>query len=467
MTIDELGKKAILILGFGTEGQATYEYLRRKWPDKLLSIADRQNLVEFSDEVHHRIQSDPALTLNFGPRYLDSLDPYHCEVIIKTPGIPATIEAIARARKAGGILTSHSQIFLSNYPKDRIIGVTGTKGKSTTASLIHHIMKHAGISVELAGNIGRPPLTLIDTVPRDTFFVHEFSSHQLAEVQSSPHIAVLLNIVPEHLDYYAGFDEYVAAKENITRFQTGDDFLVFNADYSVPAAIANRTKAQLVPFSLRSTPKPGCYLRGETIILSNTRGEEDVMTVAEIPLPGKFNIQNVLAAVAAASLCEVPSPVIRKGVREFQGLPHRLESAGTYNGITFYDDSIATVPDATLAALEALGPTVQTLILGGFERNLDFSELGSRLPSSVKTVILFPTTGDRIWKAIQTHSKNPMLPEPFFVSDMEQAVLIAYQRTAPGGICLLSPASPSFGIFKDYRDRGDSFKTFVRKLANP
>jgi len=466
MTIDELGKKAILILGFGTEGQATYEYLRRKWPEKLLSVADRQTLGEFSDEVLHRIQSDPSVSLNFGPRYLDSLDPYHCEIIIKTPGIPATIEAIVRARKAGCILTSHSHIFLSNYPKDRIIGITGTKGKSTTASLIHGIMKGAGMPVELAGNIGRPPLPLIDMVPNGTFFVHEFSSHQLAEVESSPHIAVLLNVVPEHLDYYASFDEYAAAKENITRFQTADDFLIFNADYSVPAAIANRTKAQLMPFSVRSSPSPGCYLRGETIVRSTTRGEEDVMTVGEIQLRGQFNVQNVLAAVAAASLCDVPSPVIREAVGGFRGLPHRLESAGTYNGITFYDDSIATVPDATLAALEALGPSVQTLILGGYERNLDFSELGSRLPSNVKTVILFPPTGDRIWKAIETHSKNPTLPEPFFVSDMEQAVKIAYQRTAPGAICLLSPAAPSFGIFKDYRDRGDSFKAFVRKLSN-
>src|SRR5437867_167801 len=466
MTIDELGKKDILILGFGTEGQATYEYLRGKWPEKLLSIADRQTVGEFSEEVIHRIQSDPAVRLNFGPRYLDSLDPYQCEIIIKTPGIPSTIEAIMRARKAGCILTSHSQIFLTNYPKDRIIGVTGTKGKSTTASLIYRIMKQAGMSVELAGNIGRPPLTLIDTVPHDTFFVHEFSSHQLAEAESSPHIAVLLNIVPEHLDYYSSFDQYIAAKENITRFQTGDDLLIFNADYSVPAAIANRSKAQLVPISVRSTPKPGCYLRDETIVWSTARGEEDVMSVGEIPLPGRFNVQNVLAAVAAASLCGVSSATIREAVGSFQALPHRLEPAGTYEGITFYDDSIATVPDATLAALEALGTRVQTLILGGHERNLDFTELGSRLPSNIKTVILFPPTGDRIWQAIKTHSKNPVLPESLFVSHMEQAVKIAYQRTEPGGICLLSPAAPSFGIFKDYRDRGDSFKALVRKLSN-
>src|SRR5579883_1366093 len=207
MKLAELSAKSILILGFGTEGQATYEYLRKRWPTKPLAIADRRNIDEFSEDVIRRIQDDPALNVNFGPRYLDSADGYNSEVIVKTPGIPATMEAIARARKKGCILTSHSQIFLSNYPRERVIGITGTKGKSTTSALIHHILASSGVPAVLVGNIGQPPLTLVDNVTPDTFFVHEFSSHQLAEIETSPHIAVLLNIVPEHLDYYATFEE--------------------------------------------------------------------------------------------------------------------------------------------------------------------------------------------------------------------------------------------------------------------
>jgi len=447
MKFEELGRKSILILGFGTEGQATYEFLRKRWPAKALSIADRRNIDEFSADIARRIRKDPNVTLNLGPGYLDSLPPKKCEVIIKTPGIPASVGAITRAREAGCVLTSHSQIFLSNYPREKIIGVTGTKGKSTTASLIHHILKTAGIAAELVGNIGQPPLARIDAVSKNTYFVHEFSSHQLAEVESSPHIAVLLNIVPEHLDYYASFEEYVAAKENITRFQTATDVLIFNADYPIPTAIASRSKAQLRPFSMKD--------RLETIL-----------EAGEIPLAGRFNIQNVLAAVAAASICGADSQAIGNAIRSFRGLPHRLEHAGTYNGITFYDDSIATIPDATLAALDALGANVQTVLLGGHERNLDFSELGARLPAHIKTVILFPPTGQRIWKAIEAHSTNRTLPEAFFVRDMEQAVKIAYERTEPGKICLLSPASPSFGTFKDYQERGDLFKAFVRKFSN-
>src|SRR5262245_9355748 len=447
MTLEELEQQSILILGFGTEGQATYEFFRKRWPTKPLSIADRRKLDEFPDDIARRLQDDPAVMLNFGPRYLDSADGYNCTVIIKTPGIPASTEAILRACKVGCRLTSHSQIFLSNYPREKVIGVTGTKGKSTTTALIHHILICSGIPAELVGNIGQPPLARIDAVSNDTYFVHEFSSHQLAEIETSPHIAVLLNIVPEHLDYYASFEEYVAAKENITRFQTPDDFLIIASKYPIPTSIAHRSKAALRPFSANDQ-------------------FDDILPLSEIPLPGKFNVLNVVAAIAAAKLCGVQPPAIREGIRTFEALPHRLEPVGTCKGITFYDDSIATVPDATLAALEALGPNVQTVLLGGHERNLDFTQFGERLPANVKTLILFPPTGVRIWKAVETHSNNPVLPETFFVRDMEQAVKIAYQRTEQGKICLLSPASPSFGTFKDYRERGNLFKAFVRKFCS-
>src|SRR5215471_6775872 len=305
MTLEDLEQQSILILGFGTEGQATYDFLRKRWPTKPLSVADQRKIDEFPDEVARRVQDDPALMLNLGPRYLDSADGYNCKVIIKTPGIPATTDAILRACKNGCTLTSHSQIFLSNYPREKVIGVTGTKGKSTTTALIHHILNCAGIPAELVGNIGQPPLARIDAVSNDTYFVHEFSSHQLAVIETSPHIAVLLNIVPEHLDYYASFEEYVAAKENITKFQTSDDFLIFAADYPIPTAVAHRSKALLRPFSADDRIS-------------------DILTGSDIPLAGRFNLQNVLAAISAAALCGVHRLNIRDAIRTFRGLPHRL-----------------------------------------------------------------------------------------------------------------------------------------------
>jgi UDP-N-acetylmuramoyl-L-alanine---L-glutamate ligase len=433
--LDELHGRSILILGFGTEGQATYEFLRGQWPSKQLSIADQRELSDFPEELTRRLHSDATLHLNFGPQYLES----RAEVIVKTPGIPAS-----KLNSSKSILTSHSQIFLSNYPRDRIIGITGTKGKSTTASLTYHMLKQGGLPAELVGNIGQPPLLRISSAVPGTYFVHEFSSHQLAEVESSPHIAILLNIVPEHLDYYSSFDAYVSAKENITRFQTSSDFLVFNPKYPILKGISERTKARLKPFGTTA---------------------EEVRALGQVPLAGKFNLENVMAAATAASLVGVSAEAIRSAVEQFRPLPHRLELVGSFNGITFYDDSIATVPDATLAALDALGPAVQTLILGGHERHLDFTSLGTNLPDHVRTVIMFPPTGERIWKAIEKHSTAGSLPAPFFVTGMEEAVRIAFDKTERGKICLLSPASPSFGMFKDYRERGDSFKAFVNACS--
>jgi len=453
MTFDELERASILILGFGREGQATYEFIRRRWPEKAVTIADARPLEQMTPCAQGAVASDRFATLRFGDGYMEALS--ECEVIVKTPGIPGG--AVRRELEQRGnnkaIVTSHSAVFLANFPRQRIIGITGTKGKSTTTSLIFEILRKAGLDARLAGNIGAPPLPMLRDCTEQSFFVHEFSSHQLVEARHSPHIAVLLNIAPEHLDYYSDFEEYRSAKENITRFQTSDDFLVYNADYAEPRGIAARTKARLVPFSMSDA--------------AAVQEARSMMKSAAAPLLGDFNVQNVLAAIAASRLLNVPAEAIRRGIQEFRPLPHRLEFVGVFRGIRFYDDSIATTPEAALAAVDAIGPDVTTLILGGHERNLDFTELGRRLAlQPIETLILFPPTGERIWQAVRVHQTGESpATAAFFVDTMEQAVRIAYERTAPGKTCLLSPASASFGIFKDYADRGDSFKQWVRKLA--
>ncbi|MCH7804356.1 MAG: UDP-N-acetylmuramoyl-L-alanine--D-glutamate ligase, partial [Acidobacteria bacterium] len=326
------------------------------------------------------------------------------------------------------------------------------------------------IEAILAGNIGEPPLPHLSAVSGNTFFICELSSHQLDRLCSSPHIAVLLNIVPEHLDYYEGFSEYTAAKENITRFQNDSDFFVYNADFPLPRTIASRTRARLVPFSAKGPVQSGGYVRDGTIVFAQKGTEEEILSCSEIPLLGSFNVQNVLAATVVGRLLGVPAHTIRSAVRAFRALPHRLELVGTYGGIEFYDDSLATAPEACLVALETLGSDVQTLILGGHERNLDFSELGKRLVSStVDVLILFPPTGKRIWDSvISNRSPETQVPKAFFVDTMEEAVRLAFEHTQPGKICLLAPASASFGSFRDYLDRADSFKRWIREIStNP
>jgi UDP-N-acetylmuramoylalanine--D-glutamate ligase len=467
MVSEQLKDKSVILLGFGVEGQATYRFLRARYPQKSIAIADERTreLIEIEPELLSRVEADKNLQLYCGDNYLAAIE--HYEIIIKTPGISDRHPGIRRSEEKGAVVTSHLEIFFELFDRRRVIGITGTKGKSTTTSLIFKILKDAGLDVILGGNIGEPPLTKLHQATRDTLFVLELSSYQLERLSRSPHIAVLLNIVPEHLDYHGSFPAYVSAKENVTRFQSGSDHLIFNYDYPLPREIARRTEARPLPFSLSDKLSPGGYISGNTIVYSDGGAEHDVLDVDEIPLLGSFNRQNVLAAVLVALLLRVSTDIIRASVRSFQPLPHRLEFVGEVRGIRFYNDSISTVPECTLSALEALGENVQTLILGGHERNIDYTGFAhSLLGSRVENIILFPPTGKRIWDSVLTAAKGEAVHlRPFHVETMEQAIKVAFEHTGAGKICLLSPASPSYSNFKNYRERGDAFKKCALSYA--
>jgi len=468
----ELRDKTVLILGLGVEGRSTWRFLRRLFPYKQLGLADRLRLEQMPLAVQQEIESDACLQLHLGDMYLASLAQY--DVIIKSPGISIKVPEYQRAVAAGKQITSQTALFFANA-EGTIIGITGTKGKSTTSALIYTILKRVFPRTQLVGNIGVPPLDLLGNVEQGTgtsenqkspIYVYELSSHQLEGLRQSPHIAVLLNIVPEHLDYYESFEQYVAAKENITRFQAEMDFLVYDSDHDLPRRIAARSKARGIACSLESEPAPGCFVHGESLVYRpETGAEERLLSTREVPLLGRFNLINVAAAAAAAKLGGAPAHAIAEGVRNFRPLEHRLEYAGEYGGVKYYNDSIATVPEATIAALDTLGDGVQTILLGGTDRGLDFRLLAARLlHGDVKTVILFPPSGERIWSAVeQQNAASGALPRHFFVGSMEEAVVLAKEHTAKGKICLLSPSSPSFGLFRDYRERGAAFKRLVRE----
>ena len=468
MILDDIKNRTTGLLGFGVEGQSTYRFLRSRFPKKPIIITDKQPLdkLEVSPDVLNLLKGDDGARFYCGDDHTKALE--KCEVIIKSPGIPCKHPLIHLAEMRGALITSQTEIFFEIFDRKRIIGITGTKGKSTTTTLIHKIMINAGMDTRLAGNIGAPPLSEIDNASPNSLFVLELSSYQLEQLKRSPHIAILLNIVPEHLDYHMDFSAYVAAKENITKFQAEEDFLIFNYDYPLPKEISSRTRATSIPFSMGTKVRPGCFITGEMIKFSDGREEREILAVTDIPLRGEFNRQNVLAAVTVATILGIPSETIRGAVREYKALPHRLEVVGEYNGILFYDDSISTVPECTLGALSALGPDVQTLILGGHERHLDYEDLAwGLLDSRVENIILFPPTGARIWMAIRDAAgANINRFKSFPVETMEQAVRLAFVNTEPGRICLLSPASPSYSGFKDYRARGNAFKNCIREHSH-
>lgn len=476
MKLTDFGDKSVLILGLGVEGLSTYRLLRELFPRRRLGVADQRVFDELSGEGRELLTSDPDVRLHLGADYLSALTQY--DVIAKSPGISPALPPIQDALRQGKILTSNTDIFFSNCPS-RIVGVTGTKGKGTTSKLIHAMLKAAGYDAYLVGNIGTSPLSLLKQAKKESVFVYELSAQQLEGLTQSPHIAVCLNIVPDHLDHFGTFENYLSAKQNITLHQGADDYLVYNASFPAPREVAAKSKGRRVPYSVDAEADSRCFVGDEAIIFSDgARRRERVVSVSDVAvtLPGAFNLHNVLPAIAVAKLLRVETRHIVEAIKHFEPLKNRFENVGTYRDITFYNASIATVPEVTIEHLKALGDDVQTMLLGGFDRGIDFSRLGECVVrSNVSNLILFPATGGRIWQAVAEAAERlgvARLPRRFTIEEtsatraMEEAVSIAYRNTSPGKICLHSPASPSFGLFRDFKERGELFKEYVSKIGS-
>lgn len=440
MELKDLKNKRILILGFGREGVDSFKFLRKLFPKKILGVADRNKKIKNpykaepsgfrqKSKIKNLIRNDKKIKWHLGENYLQAIKNY--DMVIKSPGIPIYFPEIKKAYQKGKI-TSQTEIFFDNC-LGKIVGVTGTKGKSTTASLIYQILKTAGLKTHLVGNIGKPVLNLLFSATPNDIYVYELSSHQLFNLKKSPHIAVLLNIYPEHLDYYKNFNEYALAKANITKYQTKDDYLIFNTQDKLIKKFAKKSKAK------------------------------------KNPIKGKFYDLNIAAAKVAGKIFGIPEKTIEKAIEKFKPLPHRLEYVGEFRGIKFYNDALSTIPETTILALDYLGNKVQTIFLGGFDRGISFKKLAKRiLKSKIKNLILFPTTGEKIWRAIISLKKENQF-KAFLVQRassgaqyMKDAVKLAYQYTKKGKICLLSCASPSFSIFRDYKEKGNLFKRYVK-----
>lgn len=462
LVLDDLQTKNILLLGLGREGMNTYSFLRCRFPDKPLGLADQLTLAQLPLKTQEIIKSDGQVSLFLGEDYLKSVKNY--DLIFKSPGIPPHLPEVKEAEKAGRV-TSNTELFFQLCP-GVIVGVTGTKGKSTTTSLIFQVLKEGGIDACLAGNIGVPPLSSLDCDILPEVFVLELSSHQLRTLKQSPQVAVLLNIFREHLDYYPNFKAYLRAKKTITARQSKEDYLIFNLENPWVRKIADQSKAKKIPFGLSSSKKSGCFLEGDFIVFNGEGKREKVIKQEEVPLKGRFNLQNVMPAVIVGYLFGLPRQKITKGIRSFIPLKHRLEYLGSHEGVDFYNDSLATIPEATINAIQAFVGRRLILILGGFDRGQNFAKLAETiLASKVRKLVFLPTTGQRIWEEISKGVKTPAeLPAHVLTVKMAKAVQEAYQSAEPGDVILLSPASASFGGFKNYEDRGEQFKRAFQKL---
>lgn len=447
----EIVGNSILIAGLGREGQSILRYVKKNYPYLYIALADKDP---------HQLVNYPSYKTFSGAEYLQEAREF--DTVARSPGILRQVKDLAEVRH----ITTATNIFFSECP-GVVIGITGTKGKSTTSSLINHILESAHKDTRFVGNIGSPALDALDQSDEQTIFVTELSSYQLDDIRYSPHVAVILPIVPEHLDYHGSFEAYIEAKGHIAENQTQSDYVIFYSSNSYTRGIAGKGRGRKLPYAKKDTLPPSIWLDGDSIwVTTNNNITQRLIKTKDIPLQGRANIENVMAASLAGIIINVNLDEIREAIKSFKSLEHRLERIGTFSGITFYNDSLATIPEATAHALEALGEQVSTLIAGGFDRGLDMSDLGRLISgSSVKSLILFPTTGEKIAQAVKEADPQSKIVL-IMIKSMEEAVKAAYNVTPKGKICLMSPAAASYNMFKDYADRGNKFKESIRQY-NP
>ncbi len=444
--IQYLKNKKILILGFGREGQSTYKLIRKYLQNQQLYIAD--NKEDFQKDYKF-LEQDNNVTYISGNKYLDNLDEY--DIIMKSPGISFvgidTSKYINKIKSQLELLLEFFNIFT--------IGVTGTKGKSTTSSLLYKILKEQNRKCMLLGNIGVPVFDYVSSMEDDIIVILEMSSHQLEYMKLSTNIAILLNIYEEHLDHYESFEKYAEAKCNIYRYQKESDYFLYNADNEMLNKLIQTTNGHTYKVSIEDRAGSDIYLRNDKVYFKD---KEIYNRNEKRNLIGDYNLNNIMFVLGVSELLKLDINKTIKSISEFKPLEHRLEFVGKYNDVLYYDNSIGTIPMATIEAVKSL-KYVDTLIIGGMDRGINYQDFIEYLNNSdIKNIICMPKTGHDIAKALKKE-------RAYIVEDLEEAVNVAKKVTEKGKICLLSPAAASYGFFKNFEEKGNLFKKLVKENA--
>jgi UDP-N-acetylmuramoylalanine--D-glutamate ligase len=429
----------IAIVGYDTEGKASFEYFKER--DDQITICDQSTDVAIPEGVSSQL----------GETYLDNLDRF--DLIVRTPGLhPSKI--LAKNPTVGDKITSQTNVFFEIVPTKNIIGVTGTKGKGTTSSLITQMLDAAGKHVVLGGNIGIPVFDLLPEITEDTWVVLELSNFQLIDLRHSPHIAAVLMVEPEHLDWHEDFEEYIAAKQQLFIHQYSDDVAIYYAKNKNSVSVAYASEGKQVPYY----EIPGAIIKGDSIVIQN----QEICKTSQIKLLGEHNWQNVCAAVTTVWQVTQDIDAIRSVLITFSGLEHRLEFVNEIAGVKYYDDSFGTTPDTAIVAIEAFKEP-KVVILGGSDKRVLFDKLAKTVQkNNVHTVITIGEMGPIIADELHKIGYNSIVSGGHTMSEIiDQAA----RSAKPGDVVLLSTACASFDMFKNYKDRGDQFKQAVQARA--
>ncbi len=453
MTPMELKNKRVLVVGLGKSGLAAALFLRDR--GARVTVSDTRSAAALGDQIPALLEA--GIMVEAGGHGL--LTFRRQDLIVVSPGVPLDTPEVKNAQQLG--LTVIGELELaSRFLQGDIVAITGSNGKTTTTTLIGQIFADAGLKTQAGGNIGLPVIELIPESTTDTWNVLEVSSFQLeTTIEFHPKIALVLNITPDHLDRHKTFERYWAAKARITARQTPEDFLILNAEDPAAQRVASKTKAQIYWFSNLRQIKQGAFVHGETLFFLAQEGgkPEPVLPVAEIPLKGAHNVENVLAAVCAAKLAGISSESIRTTVDTFKAVEHRLEWVKTVRGVEYYNDSKATNVDATMKALASF-PSGIHLILGGKDKDSDYTQLAPLLRERVKTVYTIGSAAEKIERELAGVVKIVS------AGTLDVAVNAASGAAVAGDVVLLAPACSSFDQFENYEHRGRAFRESVQAL---
>ncbi|MBK6796574.1 MAG: UDP-N-acetylmuramoyl-L-alanine--D-glutamate ligase [Acidobacteria bacterium] len=441
----------ILVVGMARSGIAAAEFLNGR--GAAVTVNDSKPESELKDTAELR-RKGIVVVAGLHPDELFE----NSDLIVVSPGVPLSIEPFQKARKAGVPVIGEVEL-AARFLRGKIVGITGTNGKTTTTTLIGELLQDAGLNAQVGGNIGNPLIRLAETSRDDGITVAELSSFQLEAVDRlHVNVAVLLNITPDHLDRYASMDAYAAAKAGIFRNQTAEDVAILNADDQRVSGMKSLTPARTIYFSCKRELEEGIFVRGAEIISRGGGVETVLITRDEIPIRGEHNLENIMSSFAAGLACGAGVDSMRRTVRDFKGVEHRLEFVAEKNGVKFYNDSKATNVDAAIKSLEAF-PGGLIVILGGKDKGSDFSLLAPLVRQRCDEVILLGAAADKISAALE--NTRPL----HRAATMTDAVEMGYRLSRPGQIVLLAPACASFDMFDNYEHRGRVFKDAVTKLT--
>ena len=463
---EDLKNKRITIMGLGlNQGGLGVARFLAKAGAKIL-VTDLKTEKELGPSLEKLKSFDVEYILG---RHREE-DFINTDMVIQNPAVPHNSKYLKIARKHKIPIKTDLDLFFQLCPSKNIIAVAGTKGKSTVSQLIYHIFKEAQKDTILAGNIGISVLDILEKINPQTWVILEISTWQMEGIKDrkfKPHTAVLTNILPDHLDRYSNFEKYTQAEKLIFKYQQSNDNLVVNFDNKEAHRAKGETNSKVYWFSAKEKIEPGCYLENDNLVFQSGAYKTTFAKISDLPLPGPHNLKNILAASTVGFIHNVPDEIILKALKSFPGVPYRLEFIGEFKGIKFYNDTCATTPEATLAALESFPGQAIILFLGGKDKKLNYENFGIAIGQNkkIKKIILLQhpdyDASLKILSALKKHLDSEKIIQ---TSNLKVGVEIALQQAKANDLILLSPAAASFGMFKNEFDRGDQFNKIVRNL---